>query len=293
MKTILFLLTVLLISPVLSPVSAATGDEAQITWYRADFPPVSMPSGEHAEQGFFDKTMHLLIDNLHEYSHQFRTANFKRIMLEIEKKNNVCCPSLYKTKERERFVSFSIPAMVVLPNGIISSLKHRSKLASHLDADGKLSLESLLKDDRITIGISNGRKYSGGIDQILDRHAGQKNILVRSGDDVFRGLMNMMHMGRIDCLIGYPVEAGYFTRENEELNDFVYYPIKESTVPFTVGHIGCPNNEWGNTIIKKIDTLVKENRSGKFIDFYGEWLDDKTRLAHKRMAKEYFKDQGK
>lgn len=293
MKTTLFLLTILLIPCILAPVYAAAENETEIAWYRADFPPVSIPAGKHADEGFFDKTMHLLIEQLPEYSHQFRTANFKRIMLEIGENKNVCCPSLYKTKEREQFVAFSLPAMVVLPNGIISSEKNRSKLSSHLDAEGKLSLQSLLEDKSIKLGISNGRLYSGGIDQILDQFEGQNNILVHSGNDVFRGLINMMHLGRIDCLIGYPVEAGYFARENEKLNDYVYYPIKESSVPFTVGYIGCPDTEWGHNTIQKIDKIVAQHRTEKFITFYGEWLDDATRIVHKHMAQEYFTTQEK
>ena len=140
-----------------------------------------------------------------------------------------------------------------------------------------------------------GKSGSGAIkssklpySQILRQFIGNKNLLVRSGDDVFRGLMNMMRMGRIDCLLGYPVEAGYFVRESNKVNDFIYYPIKESSVPFTVGHIGCPNNEWGRTIISRIDEIVKKHRDKEFINFYGEWLDSATREVHQKMAQDYF-----
>jgi len=293
MKHATFLLTTLLllsytIIPTTSFASGPDEPEKQITWYRADFPPVTIPQGTHIDQGFFDKTMLLLIEHLPEHTHNFEVANFKRIMLELKKNQNVCCPSLYKTKEREEFVAFSEPAMIVLPNGLITSEKGREKLKPHIDANGKISLHSLLKDEKIKIGISNGRIYSGGIDQILKQYSGQKNLLIRSGNDVFRGLINMLHMGRIDCLLGYPVEAGYFVRENNKLNDFIYYPVQESSVPFTVGHIGCPNNEWGRNIIREVNTLVKQHREKKFIDFYGEWLDDATRFIHRQMAEQYY-----
>lgn len=288
---ILLLFTIIL-SAFTTPASTIAGAEQQnqeiINWYRADFPPVSIPRGNHANEGFFDKTMSFLIERLPEYEHHFQIANFKRIMFQLEKNRNVCCPSLYKTKDRERFVTFSTPAMVVLPNGIITSKINRSKFAPHLDADGKISLNSLLQDNNVTLGISSGRLYSGGIDQILKQFIGNKNLLVRSGDDVFRGLMNMMRMGRIDCLLGYPVEAGYFVRESNKVYDFIYYPIKESSVPFTVGHIGCPNNEWGRTIISRIDEIVKKHRDKEFINFYGEWLDSATREVHQKMAQDYF-----
>lgn len=292
MKITTLLLCMILLFPFFGPASVTASDHQSpgvINWYRADFPPVSIPRGNHADEGFFDRTMTFLIERLPQYENQFHVANFQRIMVEIKNKENVCCPSLYKTKDRENFVAFSTAAMVVLPNGIITSERSRNKLATHIDGDGKISLSSLLQDNNITIGISSGRIYSGGIDQILSQASGQKNLLVRSGDDVFRGLINMMHMGRIDCLIGYPVEAGYFVRENNKLNDFIYHPIKESTVPFTVGHIGCPNNEWGRNVISKVDEIVKKYRATEFIDFYGEWLDDSTRVVHRHMAEEHYK----
>lgn len=292
MKMFILLLFTIILSAFTTPASSIADDEQQnqeiINWYRADFPPVSIPRGHHANEGFFDKTMSLLIERLPEYEHQFQIANFKRIMMQLEKNRNVCCPSLYKTKDRERFVTFSTPAMIVLPNGVITPKNNSSKFLPYLDAEGNISLQSLLQDNNITLGISSGRLYSGGIDQILKQFDGNKNLLVRSGDDVFQGLMNMMLLGRIDCLLGYPVEAGYFVRENSKVNDFIYFPIKESSVPFTVGHIGCPNNEWGRTIISRIDEIVKKHRDKEFINFYGEWLDSATREVHQEMTQDYF-----
>ena len=84
----------------------------EIIWYRAYFPPVTITEGDNRDSGFFDKAMDFVIDRLPEYSHKFQTANFKRIVKEIANNDNVCCPSLYKTNEREQYVEFSIPAMV-------------------------------------------------------------------------------------------------------------------------------------------------------------------------------------
>lgn len=292
MKTIIILFLVMILSLVITPSSFIANAQQQnqdvIQWYRADFPPVTIPKGDHADEGFFDKTMTFLIERLPEYEHQFNIANFKRIMMELKKNNHLCCPSLYKTPEREPFVAFSVPAMIVLPNGIITTKHNLNRFTPHLDAEGKISLESLLKDPNITLGISSGRLYSGGIDQILHQFDGQDNLLVRSGEDVFEGLMNMMYMGRVDCLLGYPVEAMYFMKESSKEIDFTYFPIKESSLPITVGYIGCPNNKWGKNIISKIDKIVKKHREKEFINYYGEWLDETTRELYQNMAHQYF-----
>jgi len=77
---------------------AKTAEQAitseEILWYRAYFPPVTIPSGADAERGFFDNIMNYIIDYLPEYADHRQTANFKRIITEMKKGGNSCCPSL-------------------------------------------------------------------------------------------------------------------------------------------------------------------------------------------------------
>lgn len=285
----LFLMTLLIVIPAVSIAADTVSSSAgEIRWQRAHFPPVTIPEGVHENEGFFDQVMLSLIDELPEYTHTFQIANFKRIMVDIEQQNNVCCPSLYKTEERERFVTFSIPVMVVLPNGVIACPRSRDKLLPHVDQEGRISLVSLLKDTSITMGISNGRIYSGGLDEILQSHGGHDNVVVRSGEDVFGGLMQMLQLGRIDVLLGYPIEAAYWAKENLRAAEPVYYPVQESTIHLTVGYVGCPDTEWGRRVIARINTVIRERRATDFIDFYGMWLDSETREKHRKLAMGYF-----
>ena len=145
-----------------------------IDWYRAYFPPVTIPSGPDAGQGFFDRVHDFLIRRLPEYEHNHRTGNFKRIIAEIKKGQTACCPSLYKTKEREEFVAFSVPAVVVLPNAVITRKDVVDRLEPYLTAENKLKLSEVLKNQNLTLGISNGRVYSGGIDEVLQRFEGAR-----------------------------------------------------------------------------------------------------------------------
>jgi len=293
MKTAVFLLLpiVLLVLVFQQESSAEPTHQSkdEIVWYRADFPPVTIPCGPDEDTGFFDKAMNHLTDNLLNYEHKFKVANFGRIIAELGRNSKSCCPSLYKNEEREKFIKFSAPAMVVLPNGLISLKKNRKKLAPYIDEKGTISLQKLLQDKQILLGISRGRKYSGGIDQILKQFEGQENILVRSGADVFKGLMLMMNLKRVDCILGYPIEAGYMSKLYPEFEGYDYIPIKESTVPFTVGYVGCPNNEWGRNVIRQVDELILELRDNEFIEYYGSWLDESTRVMHRKIAQDYYK----
>ena len=284
----LFLMVLLVLPAASMSADTVSSSASEIRWQRAHFPPVTIPEGVHENEGFFDQVMLSLIEELPEYTHTFQIANFKRIMIEIEQQNNVCCPSLYKTEERERFVAFSIPAMVVLPNGVIACPRNRDKLLPHVDQEGRISLVSLLRDTGITVGISNGRVYSGGLDEILQSHGGRGNVVVRSGEDVFDGLMQMLQLGRVDALLGYPIEAAYWAKENQSAAEPIYYPVQESTIPLTVGYVGCPDTEWGRQVIARINTVIRERRATDFIDFYGRWLDGETREKHRKMAQSYF-----
>lgn len=266
-----------------------TPPQTTVEWYRASFPPVTIPDGVSRNSGFFDKVMFFLIERLPDYKHTHHTANFKRIIGEIQSRPNSCCPSLYKTPEREKFISFSEPALVVLPNGVITTPANTAKLAQYVADDGTISLAGLLADETLTLGISNGRIYSGGIDDIIAGYRDQPNILVQSGNDVFKSLLGMLNLGRVDYIIGYPTEASYFSSGNPPSRDFLYYPITESGVSYTIGYIGCPKNEWGNRLITKIDKLLLQYRQKEFfLEFYSSWLDTGTQKRYRKIANSYF-----
>lgn len=280
------------LGPALSHAAEAKVSSGDVVWYRAIFPPVTIPAGIDAGKGFFDQIMNFVIEELPEYRHLHHTANFKRIMMELQKGETTCCPSLYKTKEREQFIEFSIPALVVLPNGIITTGKNRSEFEKYLDPEGKVMLSKLLADQTLTLGISNGRLYSGGIDEILSQYQGSINIHVQSGEDVFYGLMSMMYSGRVDYIIGYPTEAGYHAKNGPQLSDFVYFPIQESQVSFTLGHIGCAKTENGKEIIDRVNSILEKNRhTDTFLGYYESWLDDSTKSLYRSTAREFFRSE--
>ena len=261
----------------------------RVDWYRAYFPPVTIPSGPDAGQGFFDRVNAFLIQRLPEYEHNYRTANFKRIIAEIKKGRSACCPSLYKNKEREQYVAFSVPAVVVLPNAIITRKNTVDKMMPYITAENKLKLSELLQNQNLTLGISNGRVYSGGIDEILKRFEGARNIFVRSGEDVFKGLLTMLFLGRVDYILGYPTEAVYFAKKQSRTIELISYPIAENQIAFTVGHIGCPKTEWGMQLIASIDEILLEHRHTEaFLGFYEYWLDEESIPLYRKIAQEFF-----
>ena len=167
----------------LAPAMAA--DEKTLTWYHAHFPPVTIPDGPDAGKGFYDQITRFLIEKLPQYEHQLVIANYKRILQEIQGGQNVCCASLYKTAGRDKYTAFSLPVVVVLPNGITIKRADQRKFSPFVTIDRKIRLKEVLQAETLLLGVAMGRKYSGGIDETLSTYGHEKNMVVRSGKDVF------------------------------------------------------------------------------------------------------------
>lgn len=260
-----------------------------ITWLRPYFPPVTIPSGPDADSGYCDKIINFLIDHLPDYNHHFGTAHYQRILLQIRQEQEVNCSALYKDDERSQYVVFSIPALVVLPNGIVTRKVDRQLFAPYLNEAGELELTKLIQDKNLNLGIAYGRKYSGGIDEIIAAAYPRDNIQERPGEEIFKGLLDMLMHQRIDYTIGYPAEASYLASQEGYSDDISFFHIAETQGQITLGHLGCPNNHMGRKIIERVNKILREHRETPiFLGFYEAWLDDETVNLYRQLALAYF-----
>lgn len=286
----LFCANILISSQLYAEETPSSGKAAEtITWLQAYFPPVTIPSGPDAGMGFYDRMTEIIIKNLPQYKHSFVTANVPRIIHEIKNEKRGCCASLYKTTERETYTAFSIPVVIVLPNGVIIRKKDRDLFAPYITASEEIRLSKLIKDESLMLGVAKGRKYSGGIDEILIAHGKAANVMERMGEDVFKGLLDMLLKGRIEYLLGFPVEAQYLAQKNNRGDEIQFFPVAETEVEFTVGHVGCPDTEWGRAIIKEVDkVLLKHRATPVFLELYEDLLDEQTAKNYRKKALRFF-----
>jgi uncharacterized protein (TIGR02285 family) len=281
------LVLLLLSSPCLA--DDLTSPENRITWYHANFPPVTIPYGPDAGTGFYDRITQFIIQRLDGYEHDFQVANFKRIISEIRSQAPVCCATLYKTPEREKYVAFSMPVVVVLPSGIIARKTDAGKLSAYVAEDNRISFERVMQDGQFSVGVAKGRAYTGAIDTILDRYRSSPLVIERAGKDVFKGLFEMLLAGRVDLIIGYPTEAQYVGRTMGQDDRVVFHPVAEMSQNYTLGHVGCPKNEWGRTIIRQVDAILETYRSTpEFTGFYEHWIDAQTIPAYRQITRDVF-----
>ncbi|MCP4022287.1 MAG: TIGR02285 family protein [Desulfobacteraceae bacterium] len=285
-KSLLFLLSIVIIF--LSPLSAWS--EEKITWLRLDFPPIHIHDGPYANKGVADYTIQLLINNLKGYSHELLKCNVARAQLMLKSGEKVGHPSIIKRPDRKAYVYFSLPAYVAIPNCVIIS-KHKYNLFKpYLNEQGDFSLEKAIIQSELIVGVSAERAYGGIIDEILMKHKGHKNIMAHYSMILFKGILEKMLIDRIDYVIGYPNEAQFFTKETGQSKDIVCLPI-EGMPKYVIGYIGFPKNDWGKTIIEKVDMILKQHRnSPEYRAAYESWLDELSIERYRVYAKKVFGD---
>lgn len=289
MKTLSIFLTLFLIVSIAIADDQRPSVDNQITWYYANFPPVTIPDGPLAGTGFYDRITQFVIQRLDGYEHESQVANFKRIINQIRLQEPVCCATLYKTPEREEYVTFSIPVVVVLPSGVVARKADREKLNAYISEDQTIFLERVLQDGNFRVGVAKGRVYTGEIDDILDRYRPSFLVEERAGKDVFQGLFTMLLAGRVDLIIGYPTEAQFVGRTLEKEDQVIFFPVAEMSQTYTLGHVGCPKNEWGRKIIDQVNLILEAHRATpEFTGYYEQWLDSDTIPAYRRITQEVF-----
>jgi uncharacterized protein (TIGR02285 family) len=181
------------------------------------------------------------------------------------------------------------PAIIMPPHGITVK---RSKLPL-FDNKKVVSLEELLKNDKLRLGIAEGRSYGKDLDALLKKHEGQKHVYARAGKELYKGLFQMLMADRIDYLLGYPMEAMYFAGEFGVSNQIVNIALKESD-EYRLTYVGCSKTEWGKQVIDRIDEILKKERTtDQYRAFHERWLDENSLEVFREAYSDIFLSTGK
>ncbi|MFW5500959.1 MULTISPECIES: TIGR02285 family protein [unclassified Maridesulfovibrio] len=268
-------------------VCAGFSGNKHIDWYHADFPPGFISTGESTNDGYENYLEKILREGLPEFSHSYHSANYSRILQQI-KTSNACCVALVRTPDREKYIEYSRPTMIALPNGVIVRSDRIDDFKPFIDSNGYISIEDVFNNSTFIMGVSKGRKYKGDIDKLLVENKGSPKIVVREGKDVLRGMLAMMARNRhIDYTIGYAHELKWLNYVKKISADFVFIPIKE--VPkYVVSQIGCTKNYWGKKVIKRINAVLDENYNPEYKKRYQKFLTPEAVILHEKYIKEVF-----
>lgn len=258
-----------------------------ISWMESATPPFFIHEGDLKGQGYVEAINNILIENLPEYDHTKTLANLSRHYQQWKQGEKSCAPSMYKTKEREKFAYFSIPSTYSLPIVLIINKKNFSAFGG----SKTVSLTSILQSNKFVIGRINNRSFGAEFDNTLDSYGNEKNIFVYEGADLLAGLFKMLMAGRIDALPGSPEEAIYLAETMGIRDQIMTLNIEENQghSESYLGYMACSKNEWGKAAINNINQVLLEQRgTERYRAAYERWLDPSSLEGYRKLYKEVF-----
>lgn len=272
------------------PVHAENG--LTVHWGLIDLPPVSIQKGPDAGKGIIDIQTDLFIKSLPQYKHNKISVSLPRLMQEIRSGKPFCFAALTRTEKREKFVDYAPQSMILLPNGLITSMKSAQKLKPFLNESGAVYLDRLLSKSDFQLNISSERSYAPTIDETLKKHreANNGHITVRKGLPRLKLQIKQVANNRVDGFLGRPTEVFYTALQSGQQQQIYYHPIVGAE-EFVAVQVGCAKGEWNQQFMKDLTKATYALRkSDEFIKPSLHWLPPNYTESYLRTVRSGFKD---
>lgn len=255
----------------------APPEKPRVRWMTIDFPPLFMVSGP--ERGVGDYAQGLAVANLPGYEHvqQAVPPNYQRVEQEMKGRENVCFAGFLKTPERERFMTFSEPYLMMLPVQLFVPAG-REPLAHE---KGGVDLRGLLDAGNFRLGVLGGRRYGATLDKVIDSYGEHGPVYRRYSKDQLRGLINMLmaHDRAIDGVLAYPGEITYLARQERSApRPLRAYPLQGAPAAI-FGYFACSRGRLGQAVIAGIDRTIAQIRA-EVAALYARDLPPPARAAY-------------
>ncbi|WP_158529679.1 TIGR02285 family protein [Parvibium lacunae] len=282
-------LTQALVSFILVVYGIGSQAQERVIWHTADFAPYFIQDGPYKGQGIADRRLQLVIAGLPQFDHQVISGvTPARSNSEVVQKDNLCFVARIRTKAREQIMAFTEqPIIHTLSNGLITTRNRAASLTPYLNKEGALSLREFLLRSPYRLGLTPGRSFGPGIDEVLNqvRPIRPQGMVEVEADNHFRSrLLKLLYQDGYQAILGYPEELDYFTEllslRGEEL---VYLPITEEP-PLVAGHVACSKSDLGRRVVQAVDQLISQaSFRQKVQDAYRHWLDPASLARYNRL----------
>jgi uncharacterized protein (TIGR02285 family) len=155
----------------------------------------------------------------------------------------------------------------------------KSRLETMFVDSMSVSLDDLLKNTQLILGVDKNSSYGPIINKLLNVHKGKNNILFRSGPDHYKGLIKMLKQERIDYMVGYPWEISYLANQMSMDEDFAFVDMKElENHQWITTNVGCTKNEWGRQVIERLNAVLLRIRpTDEYFFHLVKWLPEDIR----------------
>jgi uncharacterized protein (TIGR02285 family) len=258
-----------------------------INWMEAVFPPFFIQGGALQNQGYGDVISGILQEHLTDYEHVEVVTNITRHFYKFKQGEKVCSVGLYRTPEREEFMYFSVPSFLTLPAVIVIKKDHLAKFGNQ----SMVSLDAVLSNREIMIGLVKDRSFGVTLDDTLARHRGQGNLVEFTGQELSVNLFKMLILDRLDGLIGLPEEALYQAEQMGIRDQLVTLTLSENQGNYDgwMSAVGCSKNAWGKEVIDRVNAILLQQRPAeRYRAAYERWLDPNSIELYRRVYAEVF-----
>ena len=231
-----------------------TFSKETITWYKSPFPPFFIIEGTYKNMGTDDLIIDYYQKKLDSYNHVTEIVTISRLLGIAREVNNFCSGNLIKTTEREEFLYFSEPYDFILPNHLIIKKDNLKLFQPYIDDKGLISIEQLLKNDNITLGLVKDRVYAPSLTPLL---LSSKNIDFTIGLSDQETILKKLSSNRVSATIEYPAVVEFTLKDNKMSLDYIAIPIK-GLDSYTPVRFSFPKNKWGKDMVEKINPLISD-----------------------------------
>ena len=245
----------LLISNSIKAAPTPNDDARTIYWQTYHRPPGIIKTGEDQGTGFVENALQLITKQMPEYSHRYPISSLTRALTDMKSNKNVCHPALFNTEERSKYIVFS-KASIINPGNRIIALKGT---LDHLAEGNTIDLKRLLERHEFYFSLIKERSYGQAVDDKIGQHLSDSQSQLLASTELST-VFNMVLKKRVDFTIAFPFELNYFIEKNGiGQNQFASYFIKD--IPnFSLGYVACPKNEWGKSVIKKVNKVLSKTK---------------------------------
>lgn len=226
----------------------------KILWPYVCFNPVYICRNKQVVDGSGFHIINLMQQQMPGYEHKLVQMPIKRILENAKQGDNQLFYGLYKTTEREAFLQFSIPCRISTPIFIVVRKTDRSKFGN----GERVFLKDLLGDKKLTFLHLQSISFRKEIDAIIEEHKDGPNVLTEyDTGDMNRKSLKLLLSHRIDYMLsldGTQKDAA----EMGIADEISYLSISEQD-KYEIGYIVAPKNEWGKTMINRVNAILRKS----------------------------------
>lgn len=282
---LLCMLAILFLLP--GPIPSALAQTGEpLIWLKRDLPPLTIFDGPKKGLGVIDQLLPLLIAGMPQYQHSVMRVNRARGLQMLHEPSLVCDAALNWSKEREKWIAFSIPVFRAMSNGL-AVRRVDQKVLTPFIKDDEVDLAALLASGSEKLGIIAERNYGEYLDGLL-KQAPADALAPHYGNDALGSLLQMQRLGRLRLLLGYRPEIRYqASLQGIAEDELQFYPIR-GTGKYLSGYIGCTDTPKGRQAIVEINQVLRTLPRERLDEAYAAWLDPESRNDYLKDTKAFF-----